>query len=296
MRWTASFSSSTLRRGLRRAKFLASSSRQTSISFRNSVSTGLVGRRVARSGELVEGAAQDGLLGEHVPGLAPAVGVFLVRQVEQAGGRGFVAVGRALSAIVGDELFEVGQDGERKPGAPGVAPQLVGRTGIALEVDAWLLGLGEELCLATDAEGIVRGALVALERLGGLDDDFPVGGRGVQGVVDVPPQRDEQGVDELLPRLGFLVSGAAVGRHVGAKVADEPGDLVLRSIKGDRHVACLSSVGPQEGILQDVNRTGRGQRRQAHSGSGWTAAGFSRSRSQRRGLARIYSRMRFNEA
>ena len=72
VRWTAKFSSWTESLGLRTARFLASASRQVSISFRNSASTVAVPRFLFGDGVLVERAFEDRVLGEDGCDLVPS--------------------------------------------------------------------------------------------------------------------------------------------------------------------------------------------------------------------------------
>ena len=75
----------------------------------------------------------------------------------QAPGGGLVAAVGARAAVVDGELLEVGEDGERQLGRPGVAAQLEGGADVVLDVDGGLLGFDEELARAADAEAVVRG-------------------------------------------------------------------------------------------------------------------------------------------
>ena len=56
-----------------------------------------------------------------------------------------LSAGLGDPAIVDGELLEIGQDGQRKFGRPGIAAKLIGRTEIVLQIDGWLLGFEEEL-------------------------------------------------------------------------------------------------------------------------------------------------------
>ena len=143
--------------GLRRARFLASASRQVSISFRNSASTVAVPRLPVGDGVLVEGAFEDGVLGEDGGDLVPSGQVVAIGEVENAAGAGLVGWVWANPAIVDGELLEIGEDGERQLGRPGVAAELIGGAEFVLEIDGGLLGFEEELARAADAEAVVGG-------------------------------------------------------------------------------------------------------------------------------------------
>ncbi len=108
-------------------------------------------------GVLVEGAFEDGLVGEDGGNLVPLGGILAVGEQHDAPGGGFVGLVGLDAAVVDGELLEIGQDGEGQLGGPGVAAELVGGGDLVLEVDGGLLGFDEELARAADAEGVIGG-------------------------------------------------------------------------------------------------------------------------------------------
>ncbi len=138
---------------------MASSSRQVSISLRNSSST----RRGAafflgRFGELIERAFEDRLAGEDAGDFVPARNVLGVVQEQDASFGGFVVLVRLFAAIVDGEFLEVGEDGERQLCRPGVAAELEGGADVGLDIDGGFLCFDEEFARAADAEAVVGGA------------------------------------------------------------------------------------------------------------------------------------------
>ena len=115
-----------------------------------------------------------------------------------------VLVGLA-AAVVDGEFFEIGEDGERQLGAPGVAAQLVSRADILFDVDGGLLGFDEEFARPADAEGVIGGLGGAADLDGVLVDDIFVGLGVVVVVEHVPAEGLEEGVEELAAQLGFVV-------------------------------------------------------------------------------------------
>jgi hypothetical protein len=76
--------------------------------------------------------------------------------VKDAGlGRGIA--GRGLdTGVVNGEFLEVREDGKRQLSRPCIAPELIGRGDVALDVHGRLSRFEEEFPLAMQGEGIVR--------------------------------------------------------------------------------------------------------------------------------------------
>ncbi len=172
-------------------------------------------------GILVEGALEDGLLGEDVADFAPAVGVLIEGEVLDAGGGGLVGGTGADATVVNGELFEVGDDRQGQLGAPGIAAKLIGGAGVVLDGDRGLLGLDEELADAADAKAVVRGLGRAADLDGVFVDDVLVGFGVACLVVDVSAECVEERVDELAADLGFVVGLLLVGLGVLGEALDE---------------------------------------------------------------------------
>ena len=169
----------------------------------------------------VEGAFEDGIARKDAGYLFPALRVFFVREIQDAGRGSFVGLDRLDAAIVHRKLFEVGQDAERQLGAPGVSAQLVGRVDIRFNVNRRLFGLQKELADAADAKTVVRG-------FGGLPDfdgvlvDHVLIGFGITLLIgDVPAQGFKQGINELAAYLSFVVSALLVSLQIVVETFDQ---------------------------------------------------------------------------
>ncbi len=169
----------------------------------------------------VERATQDGITRKDAGDLVPALDVLPKGHVQHACHGRFVGLVRLDAAVVNGKFLEIGEDAERQARAPGVAPQLVGRVHVTLEVDRGLFGFDEELTHAADAKPVV-GRLCATADLDGvLVHDVLVGLGVTLAVAHVPAQRVEERIDELAPDLGFVVGAAFVTVQVGIEAGDE---------------------------------------------------------------------------
>ena len=188
--WTAQLTSRPRRVGLRRTRLCASSSRQRSISARNSSSTSAVPRLPAfASANLSSAPCHTAALAKTPAISSQRVGVLPVVQQEDAPRGGLVRGCGLGSAVVDGELLEIGEDGEGQLGAPRIAAELVGGLDVVLDVDRGLLGLDEELALLADAEGVIRRLGRAADfDLVLVDDLFVLLGEALH-VVDVPAER-----------------------------------------------------------------------------------------------------------
>ena len=128
-------------------------------------------------------------------------------------------------AVVDGELLEIGEDGEGQLGAPRIAAELVRRLDVVLDVHRGLLGLDEELALLADAEGVVRRFGRAADPHLVLVDDLLVLLREPLGVVDVPAERGEEGINELVADGGLAECGVAVLVVVALEELDKLDDL-----------------------------------------------------------------------
>ena len=182
-------------------------------------------------GVFVEGAAKDGVLGKDGGDLVPLLRVLVGGAVKDAAGGGLVVFAGSLAGVVDGELVKIGDDAEGKFGGKRVAAELGGGGGIVLDFDEGLLGLDEEFAGAADAEGVVGGGGGdAGDFQGLLVDDVFVGLGVAGGVVDIPAERGEEGVEKFAAQLGFLVVGVEVGIEVAAEGIDEGEEA-----RGDRH-------------------------------------------------------------
>ena len=187
---------------------------------------------LGRNGEAVERALEDGVLGEDARDLRPPIGVLLEGQVVDAGDGARVGLLRLDTAVVYRQLAEVGEQGERQLGRPGVAPELVRGVRLVLDRHRRLLRFEEELPGASDAEAVVRGLGRAADLDRVLVDDIFVRLGVPSLVVDVPAEQLEHRVDELGPDLCLVVRSGFVRREV----AIEPFDKLYKFF-GSRHRA-----------------------------------------------------------
>ena len=175
--------------------------------------------------ELVERTLPHRGLAEHAGDLVPAGGVLLVVQQEDAARGGLVRRRGLGAAVVDGQLLEIGEDREGQLGAPRVAAELVRGIDLVLDVHRGLLGLDEELALLAEAEGVVRrlGRVADLHLV--LVDHLFVLLREALRVVDVPAERGEEGVDELVAGRDLAERGGVVLVVVAFEELDELDDL-----------------------------------------------------------------------
>ena len=205
--------------------------------------------QAARFGVTVEGAFEDCLLGEDRGNLVPAGGVLPERNQQDTGRGGPVGMVRFDPAVVDGEFLEVGQDGERQPGGPCVAAELVGGGGIPGDVDGGFLRLDEEFPRTPDAEAVVRGLHCAAYPDGVLVDNVLVGLGMTCRVVYIPTQSFEERIDKFPSELGLVVGPGGVCREILLKPFDQFNDLM-----GSRHDPSFLSaakVNRYSGVLQE---------------------------------------------
>jgi hypothetical protein len=139
-------------------------------------------------GVFVEGAAQDGIARKDRRRSRPIFNILVEGVVEDAGLGGPVGLFGFYAGVVNGQLLEVGEDAERQLGGPAVAPELVGRGNVALDVDRGLLGLDEELAGTADAETVIGRLGITADADGILVDDVLVGVGIARFVIHVPAQ------------------------------------------------------------------------------------------------------------
>jgi len=176
---------------------------------------------LAALGVAVERAIPNGIPGENLGNFVPPLDVFFKSKEHHATGGGGIFGVRTGAAVVDGEFFEIGQDRERQMGVPGVTAQLVGGMDGVADVDRRLFGFDEELAGGADAEGVIRGFERAFILEGVFVDHLAVL-RGEVGAVDhIPTEGFEQGVEEFLAELGFVVATGAVELARVAEAVDE---------------------------------------------------------------------------
>ena len=118
---------------------------------------------------------------------------------------------------------------------PSIAPGLERGLTSLHDIDVWLLGLKEELCLTTEAKGIVR-LFVSVSRVlvincdVGLVDDL-TSVDGMAGfIINVPAQDTEKRVEEFNPERGFAVGRLDVLGAVGSVPLHQSGEIAAPSL------------------------------------------------------------------
>ncbi len=158
-------------------------------------------------GEFVKGAFEDGVTGKDALNLIPALGVFGIGQVKDARDGGIVPVVGLDAAVVHGELLEIAEDAQWEFGGPSIAPKLVGRAGVMLDVHRRPFRFEEEFAGAADAEAVVR-RLRGLAHFDGVLVNYVLVGLGVTLlVVNIPAKGLKERVEELPPDLGLVVMG-----------------------------------------------------------------------------------------
>ena len=153
--------------------------------------------------------------------LVPTLGVLAVIEIHHPPVGRLVALIRLALAVVNRELLEIGQDAQRQARRPGVAPQLVGRADVVLQVDRRLLGLDEKLAHSPDAESVIR-RLDRLAHADGILVDHVFIRFGVTlAVVHVPAQRLEERIEKLQPELRLVILGRAISVTVALEALDQ---------------------------------------------------------------------------
>lgn len=172
-------------------------------------------------GVLVEGAFEDGVAGEGGREVVPVAGIFGAIEVSDAAGAGFVGWSGLDPAVVHGELFEVGEDTEGELGGPCIASELVCGADIVLDGYGGFLGLDEEFACAADSEAVVGGFGGTAAGDSVFMDDVFVGFGVALLVVHVPSEGDEEGINELVADLGFVVPAGVVGVTVAVESLNE---------------------------------------------------------------------------
>ena len=147
---------------------------------------------------------QDTLLREFGSNPIPFLGILFVGKIRDSGGGGRITRHWLLGAVIDRKLLEIGQDGERKVGIPGIPADLEGRTGIIFNIHGRFLCFDNEFPGAPDPKSIVN-------KLGGppdadwvfVDNFFVLFGIA-PGIVDIPTEGLEERINELPPELGFV--------------------------------------------------------------------------------------------
>src|SRR5262249_28100494 len=110
-------------------------------------------------------------------------------------------------------------------GRPRIAAKLIRGRGVVLDVDGRLFRFEKELARAADTEGVV-GGLGHAPHLDRILVNYVFVSLGVAGlVVHVPAKAFEEGIDELLADLRFVVVARAIGFRVSIETLDEFDDF-----------------------------------------------------------------------
>ncbi len=182
------------------------------------------------AGVFVEGTLEDGVAGEDGGNLIPAGRVVGVGDELNAGSRGLVGMDRTDAAVIDGKLLEIGEDGQGQLGGPGVAAELECGGGVFLDINGGLFGFEEEFSSAADAETVVGGLGGRSDLDGVLVDDILIGVGIAAGIVDIPAEGIEEGIEEFAAELGFVVSAGAVVVAAALETLDK-----LINDSGSRH-------------------------------------------------------------
>jgi len=190
----------------------------------------------------VEGTLEHRLLGKHAVDVVEAVKILVEGEVHDAPYPSLVIGFGTLAAVVDRELLKVGEDAQGQFGAPGVAPQLVGRAYVAFDRDRGLLGLQEELAHPADAEAIVGRTGRPTDLDGVLVDHVLVLLGVALHIAHVPTEDFKERVNELDAHMGFFVVAALVDVQVAGEAFYQPFDLDFGVSVGHGH-----SASPDDG-------------------------------------------------
>jgi len=103
----------------------------------------------------------------------------------------------------------------------GVAAQLIGRVDVVADVHARFFGFDEEFARGADAESVIRRFDRALIFNGVFVDHLAVLRGEVGAVVHIPAERLEEGIEEFLAELGFVIMPGAIERPRVAEAVNE---------------------------------------------------------------------------
>lgn len=84
----------------------------------------------------------------------PFLGILFVGEIGDPGSGGRITGHRLLGAVIDRKLLEVGQDGEREVGIPGLPTDLECRTGVILDIHSRFLRFNNEFSGASNPEGV----------------------------------------------------------------------------------------------------------------------------------------------
>jgi hypothetical protein len=182
--------------------------------------------------ELIQRPLMHGLERKQPGDLVPFVDV--LSKVVKVGAPNMcgVAVDGFLAAVVDGQLLEVAEDADIELGGPSVAADLKGRVGVGFDVDGRFLSLNEEKRMPARLEGVIRGlggsVYIHRDLFDHLAEFFGV----VLMVVDVPAEGFEEGVEEVIAKLGLVVFAGVVDIALVGKAGDEVNNFLWSTMNG----------------------------------------------------------------
>ena len=183
----------------------------------------LIGLRI---GKFVERTLEDTLLGEDLRDPFPLLRVLPVGDVAYPGRPRGIPLPDRFCAVIDSKLLKVCEDTQFQPGVPGIPAQLERRLRIVPDLHGRLLRLDDKLPNPAYPERVVKEV-----RLPTYPDRILVRNLFIRLgmpflVIDIPPQRPEERIDELPAQLRLVVLPPVVCLAVIIKAFDKQPDGV----------------------------------------------------------------------
>ena len=157
------------------------------------------------AGVAIKVAAKHGVLAECSDEEFPFLGILAIGDVLAAGDGGFVELLGLDAAVVDRQFLKIGQQRQRKLGAPGIPTKLVRRLPELFDVDERLFRLQKKLPVPANPETVIRRFVRSRHAHAVLVNHFAILLGVSRCVVDVPAQFAEHRIDEVNAELGFVV-------------------------------------------------------------------------------------------
>ena len=181
----------------------------------------LIGLRISKS---VKRTLQDTLQGEDLRDPSPLLRVLLVGDIAHPGRPRGIPLPDRFCAIIDRKLFKVREDTQFQPGVPGIPAQLERRLRIILDRYRRLLCLDDKLPDPADPERVIKEVRLPayLDRV--LMSNLLIRLRKPLPVINIPPQRPEERINELPAQLRLIVLPPQVCGAVISKAFDKRPD------------------------------------------------------------------------
>lgn len=177
---------------------------------------------------MVDAAAADPVAGQQIPQLLRDKWILLEVIGLPFAHMRLVDVGSAPHDV--DFHFpKVGQHGQRETLVPRVAFRLEGVAG--MKFLAGFLGFAYEAVALVGSEQIISPFLSALNPRAAFDLHFALRLNQTGAVLQIPAEGAEEGVEEIVAKLGFDIPGFFEFRQIALKDSDQTGELFLERFK-----------------------------------------------------------------